>query len=1084
MLNLILGRAGTGKTDHIMNDIKRRMSTGESGMLLIVPEQYSHDAERRLCSVCGDGLSLYAETLSFTRLYTAVLSEVGGAGINALDDTGQILAMHRALESVAARLKVFGIKRMRTEVLEKLLEAVKEFKSLNITPQALERAAELAENPLSDKLRDLALIYDAYDALLQIHGSDAAERLSFLADSIEESSVGSGHIYFDGFNDFTALEISVIEELLRKNAEITFCLTCDPDDENEIFEIPRKTVVQLRRLAKNYSVDVQETYLTNSEQKLSELGFIERHIFEDVTPRFDKKSDAVTIYAAPTRYVECEYAASKVWELVRNGYRWREISVMARNWEDYDSICENVFEKYGIPFFTSGKADILSKPPLTLIDAALEIATMGFEYKSVFRYLKTGLIDISTDECAILENYVLKWQIRSSLWNREWAMPPHGYGKTSDGDEELLGKINLLRLKISEPLINLRNGIKRESGAEVKLRALYSFFEEIKLAEQLVAKAVDFEERGEMRLADEYTQLWDITIAAMDQMYTILGDDNLSAVEFRKLFTLALSQNDVGVIPISLDRTTLGGMAMSRRRDIKCLIILGATDENLPTLSKNSGALSDNERTLLRDLGTNIPAGLEERLYHEMNMLYSTLTLPSKELVVIYPKSGGGRPSFIIKRLSEMFDLSEITLSEEEYMTSAEIPYRELMHSKGLMGSSVRQSQLLSEHAAEQLYGKDFTLSATRVDRFYSCPYKHFMQNGLKLEPRVPAAFDSLAAGNFVHYVLDKVFCDIKDSVGFKNAKELDYLELTEKYIRTYIREVLLDFEGKSARFEYLFQRYRTDVVHVVRDMVNELSKSSFEPLGLELDISKLSETERGFIDRVDGYSIDGKQYLRIIDYKTRKKAYSFELTDILYGRDMQMLIYLFALERYGSKIYEGEIVPAGVLYAPARDVVLSAPRNASPEDIAKLRVGEMQRSGLVLNDPRILDAMENSDVKEYLPVKVNKDGVLTGDSLVSQKQLSILSEHVRNMLENAKTQIRNGNISCFPYFKSDVDNACCFCEFSTVCSFDEEQGDKRLFVSKKKAEEIWVTLDGKVSKDSAEVDEQSLSCSKAEESK
>jgi len=1082
-----------------MNDIKRRMSAGESGMLLIVPEQYSHDAERKLCAVCGDGLSLYAETLSFTRLYSSVLSEVGGAATQVLDGTGQILAMHRALESVAARLKVFGIKRMRTEILERLLEAVKEFKSLNITPQALDRIADIASNPLADKLRDLALIYDAYDALLQVHGSDSAERLSLLADSIEKSSVGSGHIYFDGFNDFTALELCVIEELFRKSADITFCLTYDSDEASEIFEIPRQTVAQLYRLAKEYGMDVQEEYLTAPEAGVSnrapELVFIEKFLFDDAPPKYidkpenhspavephtaephtaepltaeshasERQIDAVTIYAAPTRYVECEYAASKVWELVRGGYRWREIGVMTRNWEDYSSICENVFEKYGIPFFSSGKADILSKPPLTLIDAALEIATLGFEYRSVFRYLKSGLIDITTDECAILENYVLKWQIRSSLWAREWTMPPFGYGQISDDDEKLLKRINTLRVQVVEPLLSLKNGIKGETSAEEKLRALFSFLEVIRLPESLSAKAVEFEERGEKRLADEYTQLWDITIAAMDQMYTILGSDTLSAVEFRKLFTLALSQNDVGVIPVSLDRTTLGGMAMSRRRDIKCLIILGATDENLPTLSKSSGALSDNDRSLLRELGADIPAGLEDRLCREMNMLYSTLTLPSKELVVSYPKSGGGRPSFIIKRLKEIFGLSEITLDEEDYMIASEVPYIELLHSKGLMGSSLRQSKFLSAQMAEQLYGKNLSLSATRVDRFYSCPYKHFLQNGLRLEPRVPAAFDALAAGNFVHYVLDGVFSDIKDGVGFANAHESEYLELTEMYISKYIHEVLLDFEGKSARFEYLFQRYRTDVVHVVRDMINELSKSSFEPLDLELDMSKLSETERGFIDRVDGFKHDGKLYLRVIDYKTRKRAYSFELTDVLYGRDMQMLIYLFALEKYGSGKYDEEILPAGVLYVPARDVVLSAPRNASADDISKLRVGEMRRSGLILDDPHILEAMESSDVIEYLPVKISKDGYLTGDSLVSHDRLRLLSEHVANMMRSAKSRIRGGDISCSPYFKSERDNACSFCDFSAVCGFDEDLGDKWFLTAKIKAEEVWTALESRES--------------------
>ena len=1093
MLNLIIGRAGTGKTEYIMNEIKREMEAGESGLLLIVPEQYSHEAERQLCAVCGDSLSLYAETLSFTRLCNRVLTGTGAARRNYLDNTGQILAMHRALESVAPSLKVFGTKGMRTEILKRLLEAIKEFRSLNITPQVLERAAEKTENPLADKLRDLALIYDAYNAVLQIHGSDSAERLTLLAEYIGESPIGDkGHIYFDGFNDFTAQEMRIIEELLRKNAKITVCLTYDPDDTGEIFEIPKKTAARLRRLAKECGAAGYDflsvasgcknatlgaaaspeqkiknhTLPHRAQYKAPELAFLEKHLFDDAPPEYNKKSENITVYTAPSRYTECEYAAYMVWQLVRNeGCRWREIGIMARNWEEYASICENVFEKYDIPYFSSGKVDVLSKPPLTLIDAALEIATSGFEYKTVFKYLKSGLLDITADECAALENYVLRWQIRGTLWTREWKMPPYGYGREKDGDDKLLEQINKHRSQIIKPLLNLQGNIKGESTAEDKLKALYSFLEEIKLPEFLLKKVEELKKRGEMRLSDEYTQLWDIIISAMEQMHSILADNKLSAIEFRKLFMLGLSQNDVGVIPVSLDRTALGAMAMSRRRDLKCLILLGATDENIPTLSKSSGTLSDNERAMLRKLGTDIPAGLEDRLNREMNMLYSTLTLPSEKLVLIYSKSGGQRPSFIIKRLCAMFGIPEQTLSEDEYKTAAETPYLELLYSKGIYDSLVpRPSSIanyqLSKKAAEQLYGKEFTLSATRVDRYYSCPYKYFLQNGLKLEPRVPAEFDALAAGNLVHYVLDNVLKEIKESVGLKNVEEKYYLPLTEKYIEKYVQNTLLNFEGKNARFEYLFRRYQADVVYVVSDTIEELKRSDFEPLDLELDMSKLGAAERGFIDRVDGCKIEGKLYLRVIDYKTRKKAYSFELSDVLYGRDMQMLIYLSALKNHGNLLYGENIEPAGVLYVPARDVILKAPRNASEEDINKQRTGEMRRSGLIIDDPDVLEAMESGSEKKYLPVRTTKEGYYTGDSLVTSKQVTLLLEHVSKMLQNAKDDLKNGENQCSPYYKSENDNACTYCEFQKVCRFDKEAGGKFRYAEKKKTDEIWQILE------------------------
>jgi len=1052
-----------------MEEIKRRMDEGETGMLFIVPEQYSHDAERQLCEVCGDSLSLHAETLSFTRLCDHVFSETGCANGKILNKSGQILVMHKALEAVASNLKVFGIKKMRTEILEMLVETTKEFKGLCITAKKLVEAAAKTHNPLTDKLLDIALIVDAYDALLKTYGSDANERLTLLAKHIGKSTVGSnGHIFIDGFTDFTTQEMDIIEELLKKGADVTICLTCDfenvkqsfdcttPQVCEEIFALPLRTVAQLRKLP------VKPINITTTSKKLTspDIAHIEKYLFDDNPLPYPEKSKAVSVYMAPTKYTECEYAASKVLELIHSGYRWRDIGIMARNWAEYESVCESVFDRYEIPYFSSGKADIIGKPPIALIDTALEIISSGWEYRFVFKYIKTGLLQLSAQDVALLENYVITWKIRGFMWQREWTMPVSGYKtgffaeKEKNENAKKLKHINKLRLKVTKPLNTLAESIKGESTVENKLRAIYTFITDISLPSVLLQKSNDFRERGNLRLADEYTQLLDIMIEAIDQTYMILGDTIVNTAEFQKLITLVLSQHDVGVIPVSLDAVPLGGMAMSRRRDLRCLIILGATEENLPSLQQSSRVLSDNERMTLSELDINISAGIEERMYREMNMLYSTLTLPSEKLIMIYSSQGGNRPTFLIKRLCSMFDIAEEILTEEEYMYAAKIPYQELLNRRENQKELTKREQL-TKAAAGLLYGNDIILSASQADRYYSCPYKHFLQNGLKLEPRVKAEFDAASAGNFMHYILDGVFDEIKKGVGFKKADENLCEALTEKYANKFVNEVLYDFEGKDKRFVYLFKRHKQTVRLVVLDMVSELKKSEFEPYEFEMDISKLSNTHRGYIDRTDGYKHNGKLYMRVIDYKTRKKAYGFDLSDIYYGRDMQMLIYLFALSKYGRSRFGMDIEPAGVLYVPARDVIISTTRNADDDEINKKRISDMRRSGIVVNEPAIIEAMESGEDKKYIPVSTAKDGTFTG-SVVSTKQIDILSEHVETMMNRAKNEITEGNIACKPYYKNAADNACTYCEYFAVCRFDEQMGDKRFYHGKIKPAEIW----------------------------
>lgn len=1064
MLNIITGRAGTGKTNYIMGEIRRKMESGETDMILLVPEQYSHDAERQLCLVCGDALSLHAEVLSFTGLSRRVLAETGNRTVGTLDSGGQILLMHRALEAVASSLKVFGIKKMRTEILQRLLETVTEFKTRKLTPEMLEKAAITVENPLAEKIQDFALIFDAYNSMQKTHGTDASERLEILAENIADSSVGSrGDVYFDGFNDFTAQELAIIGELLKKDANITVCLTLDTNDDSEVFKLPAKTASELKKLAKKTKIHHIEKDPLHREPELKHL---ERHLFTETLTEYTaitpNSTPAITVYSARTRYEECSFAAATVWKLVKDGYRWRDIAVMSREWEEYSSICENVFEKYGIPYFTGGKEDILTKPPIALIAAALEIATSGYGYGSVFKYLKTDLTDITHNEVSLLENYVIKWQIRGYYWQKEWKMPPSGYGRAEKGDDELLVLVNSLRKKILEPLENLRKGLKGETLITSKLKALYDFLIEIALPERLTEKSNALSKRGEKRLADEYTQLLDIIMSALDQMHLIVGDREVSESEFKKLLTLVLSEQDVGVIPISLDATALGSMAMSRRRDLKALILLGATDDRLPMLTKTSGALSESERLELRRALPDLPAGLEERYQREMNMLYSTLTLPSEKLYLMYPASEGNRRSTIVTNICRMYNIQEETLTEEEYMSAAEIPCRELLMRYGMPMASQKQEKL-SGSIAEAIYGKKIALSATRVDRYYSCPYKHFLQNGLRLKPRVQVEFDAASAGNFIHFVLDGVFKEIKENGEFAETDEKTWIMLTKKYCDKFVSEVLHDFEGKTSRFEYLFRRFEADVSYIVEDMLNELKTSKFRPIDLELDISKLTESQSGFIDRVDSYEHDGKLYLRVIDYKTRKKAYSFELSEVLRGRDMQMLIYLSVMQKYGSKFYgKNEIQPSGMLYVPARDVIISTSRNTPQDEIDKQRISNMRRSGLVLAEPEIVEAMESGEERRYLPIEKTGKRGSSGDlgrNFISRAQMEKLFKHVDKMLQNAQDEILSGVVDCKPYYKSESDNACAYCEYHSVCGFDETLGGTRTYAPKLPHEEVWNLL-------------------------
>ena len=372
----------------------------------------------------------------------------------------------------------------------------------------------------------------------------------------------------------------------------------------------------------------------------------------------------------------------------------------------------------------------------------------------------------------------------------------------------------------------------------------------------------------------------------------------------------------------------------------------------------------------------------------------------------------------------------------------------------------------LSPRAVEALYGPRLRLSASRIDRFASCRYSYFCQYGLRAKPYEPAGFKPPEIGTFMHYVLEHTAREAKERGGFAAITDEELHAMTDRFVADYVHEELNDFREKSKRFVHLFKRLCLDVHQVVLDMAQELRRSDFVPLDFELDFSKADElrpvelgegegamTLTGIADRVDGWLHEGKLYLRVVDYKTGKKAVS--LSDVWYGMGLQMLLYLFALQADGQERYGAEIVPAGVMYVPARSALLSLTRDDEAE-IGKKRGDALRRSGLALDDPALLEAWEKGEDKRYIPVKF-KNGVVSSDNVASLERLGLLSRHIRGSLSEMARELRRGSIEADPFYRSQQENACLTCDYFDACHFSEgENGEQSRFMPKIPEKRVW----------------------------
>ena len=1062
MLHLLIGTDWTANRREILRRIANDVHNRQSGRILMVPELISHDTERRLCAAAGDTASRYAEVLSFSRLARRVGESLGYGAVECLDNGGRVVAMAAAAKELHSRLKAYAAVETRPEFLTGLVDAVDEFKRCRITAADLMAASEQTDGSLAQKLEELSLLLDAYDSLCAQGKRDPRDLEALLLEQLEEGTFGEEHtFYIDGFPDFTRQHLAILEHLIRVSPNVTVSVNCDrPDSDRLAFEKAGDTASQLIRCAKRAGVEVRIETVSPLSSPLEGLrsGLFQGRIDADTVP-----TGVLSVRQADSMHRECAGAAEYVMELVRSGCRYRDISIVCGDMGAYRSTLSMVFHRCGIPLYRSGTDDILSKSVIASVLATMDAALGGFDRKDVLRYLRSVLSPLDPDLCDRVENYAVTWGIRGSRWLSKWENHPDGLeGQWNDYARAALERLEQARETAMGPLEKLRKGFANALRLADQVNALYDFFEDISLSRRLDQLARDMEQSGDPRSAQILNQLWEILLTALEQLHDVLGQTRWDTETFTRLFILLLSQYDVGTIPPVLDAVMAGPVSAMRCQEPRHLIVLGAEEGCLPGYGGATGVLTDQERVKLRSIGVPLTGGALDGLQAEFAEIYGVFC-GARETVTV--SHSGAQPSFLFRRLAEM--AGSVESWDGEYGQALASPeqagaylarwndgqtaeklnvaahYRSILeHRDHRLGSVDR------EHV-DQLYGPCLNLSASQVDRQGECRMSYFLKYGLRAKERKEATIDPAEFGTFVHAVLEETAREVMDRGGFHDMELETVLDISRKHAETYAKERFAQIDSK--RLEYLFRRNGQELEMVIRELWQELKVAAFQPVDFEtefgeemslpaIDVSgKTMEARlRGFVDRVDAWTEQGRNYFRVVDYKTGKK--DFDYCDVFNGIGLQMLLYLFALEQEGQPILGEHPIPAGVQYFPARVPILPSDGRLDDTEAAEHRQKEWKRRGLLLDDTDVLRAMEPEAAPKRLPVTWKKDGTVTGD-LADRDQLKLLRQYVFLILGRMVDDIASGNVEPNPYTRGSSHNACAFCPYGAVCHKTQVEG-------------------------------------------
>lgn len=1053
MLRILYGTDWQHNADCLLDALCEAAGRGVSGQILIVPEQISFETEWRLCERGGDRIALSAEVLSFTRLYDRLCAIYGGAAAQIMDKSGRLVAMAGAIEQVRPRLKLYGTHVTKPEFLLQLLALYEEFCSCGVEQAGLAAAGAALGGLLAEKLEELQLIFESYEAVCRNAAQDPATRLTRLAELLTEQDYAADRqFWLDGFTDFTPQEREVIAALLTAGAEVTVSLCCDGlRGGQDVFSVPRETAASLRRTAALCGVPTEEKRLDAPEARTLR-AHLAAHLFDAQTPAWEGAA-RVTLAEGRTPYDEALSALAGIQTLLREGVRLREIAVACTQSAVSVPILERLFARYGIRGYFAGTKEVLHEPVVRMTLAALRAASGRMEAEDVLEYLKSGAAPIGADDCDLMENYALIWQLRDNAWEKEFTRSPFGFERQWEAEraDALLARLNAARKAALEPLCALRRALAAAKDTAGQVLALYGFMEQTKLAERLQAQTAALAEAGEGERAQRSAQLYEALLDAMEQIYAVLGKSVRSPEDFCRFFQAALSQYSVGTIPATLDCVHVGGLYDLRCSRAKHLFVLGATNGLLPPKPEQKSLLTQTERRALKAQGVTVAPDEGEQLSRDLLCIYSVLTSASGSLFL---SCGAGQPSYLYARVKALFPQREqlpcAPLPADDWQAAAllldggqeaeDAALSERM--QALRAQAGYERGQLSPETVRLLYGRTLYLSATRINKIASCKLAYFLENGLDADAPKPAALSRREFGNFLHKVLECTARQVMAEGGFHTVSAERTMELAEGYIEDYKNNELNALRQMPERDNWMFRRSCAEARRVVRELWEELQQSAFEPAGFELDFrnetaghidGRLGSAElQGKIDRVDLYTArDGRVYARVVDYKSGKKT--FDYSDIWNGLNLQMLLYLDALRRHGSALLGTQTECAGVLYFPTRVDVLNSKGTLTDGELDARRHEAFKRKGLLLDNAEILRAMEpNEEEPIYLPYK--RGTKEETEYLADRAQFGLLERFVQHKVEAMVDALYEGRIDADPYLRGRDEGPCKYCDFKGVC--------------------------------------------------
>ena len=1095
--------------------------------IIIVPEQYSMLTQKELVMESPNKGILNIDVQSFGRLSYRIFQEVGVPERAVLDDIGKTLLLRRVAGKCAKDLKVFSAMVHRPGMIAEIKSILSEFMQYGVDPGALERMSEMAgakgQGALSVRLLDLRILFDAFLQGERDRFVTTEERLSLLAEAVPYSAcLRDSVIVLDGFTGFTPVQYSVILALIRAAGEVIISLpmgedggpsaawtaaNADPGREDALFYLSRKTISDLMRLAagaglrhgKDIVLDGEEGVLPRFKTS-PVLAHLEKNLFRHPAPAYcGDTGGSIRIIETDTVEEEVRQVCIMIRRLVlEQGYEFRQIAVICGDLPAYGELFEKIAVRYDIPLYVDKTGTSALNPLTEAIRAVLQIKPQSYSYKAVFRYLRSGMSSLTSDETDLLENYCLAHGIRG---RKKWEMP-------FDADTEPLRQRFLEEIR---PVM--------ESGrtALERTAALYTFMTGCDMQEKMQAYAEAFGKEGDHVRQKQFDQLYARVIDLLEQMADLLGEEEITDRDYAEILDAGFSEIRLGTLPQQVDRVLVGDIERTRLPQGKVLFLTGVNDGNIPAGAVKGGILSELDREFLREAGAELAPTPRQQMYLQRLYLYLNMTKPTDSLFLSMARIGRDssslQPSYLIAALKDLFPslssehpqtdppASQITGRRDALplMADALRDYAEGLLKQDPAGEAalctmygyLRRTaapeeakemeqlteaafmrydpELISPETVRRLYGSHLHGSITRLETMTQCPMRQFLTYGLGLKERSEYRIEPADTGSILHEALDR----------FENkmrSRGLTWTSFTQDESAEMIREALEETAASyhdlilydTARSRVRKGRLEKTLNAAVTAIRYQLDKGDFVPVFHEFMFGPgrdagpltydLGEGRKlsiaGRVDRVDLMESPGCKYVKVLDYKLGMRDLSVE--KMKSGMQLQLMIYMQAVMEYLRQTgQEAEVLPAAMLYLQLNEPTLTQKDIGKDEDwgigeeaddsvkqkVQRSLNGAMRPTGLVCSEEDVIRHLDRTITakSDVIPVTLGRNGQVDTRSkhTYTLQEFEELYSGISETICSLAGDILGGRAEASPLLLDKNTTACTWCPFREVCVFD-----------------------------------------------